>query len=130
MSERVSSAGARATTGIEADCQTEGAFLEPQSFRVVLTTAQEEVWLWGRASNCHSAGTRSGGQQIVAIPVHPVVGIGDVSFTSNDKELSDSLRDGLAIAILAWLLDHFMIVLIVTLLAGLRTTLRTRQLWP
>ena len=50
MSERVSSAdtdGARATTGIEADCQTEGAFLEPQGFRVVLTAAQEGAPICG-----------------------------------------------------------------------------------
>ena len=47
-----------------------------------------------------------------SIPVYPCVGIGDISFISNDEKLH--LKDGLAIAILTWHQDHLMMYFLET----------------
>ena len=43
-----------------------------------------------------------------AIPVYPIVGIGDISFISHDESFAESFEDGHVTAILIWHRDHLM----------------------
>ena len=68
-------------------------------------------------------------QQQLSIPIYPVVGIGDLSFTGNDRSCVILLRDGLVKAILAWLPNHSLILLTQISPTRSRILLRTKHQW-